>query len=270
MLHIKANDGTKLAVYDPNPSGSRCVLLIHGWPMSHKIFEYQEEFLLEKRVRVVTMDLRGFGSSDAPASGYSYNQMADDVFSVVRALGLGPFALGGFSMGGAVALRYMKNYAGYGVERLMLFAAAAPSWIRRPGFPCGVSKDQADQMIREAAADRPAMCRRFCREKLFAGEKSPAFIRWMEDICLSASGWGTVQAALSLRDENGQDDLSHVLVPAAIFRGEKDCVVPPDLTSLQAHRILHARLYSLRDSGHGVLWEEPDLFREYLTEFLHL
>ena len=51
--------------------------------------------------------------------------MADDVFGGVRQLRLGTFSRGGFSMGGAVARRYMKNYAGYGVGRLMLFAAAA-------------------------------------------------------------------------------------------------------------------------------------------------
>lgn len=193
MIYVKSGDGTRLAVYDPNPSGRPCVLLIHGWPLSHEMYEYQEEFLLSHGVRVVTMDLRGFGNSDAPASGYDYNQMADDVFCVVRHLRLGTFSLGGFSMGGAVALRYMKNYAGYGVGRLMLFAAAAPGFVRCPGFPYGVSRERADALIEGAMTDRPALCRTFCEEQMCARPHSPAFTGWLENICLSASGWGTVE-----------------------------------------------------------------------------
>lgn len=270
MIYVKSGDGTRLAVYDPNPSGRPCVLLIHGWPLSHEMYEYQEEFLLSRGVRVVTMDLRGFGNSDAPASGYDYNQMADDVFCVVRHLRLGTFSLGGFSMGGAVALRYMKNYAGYGVGRLMLFAAAAPGFVRRPGFPYGISRERADALIEGAMTDRPALCRTFCEEQMCACPHSPAFTGWLENICLSASGWGTVKAAVALRDENGEDDLSHVSVPTAVFAGEKDQVVPADLTALQAHRIRQSVFWRFEDCGHGIFWDAPEEFNRKMAEFLLL
>ena len=47
MQLIRGIDGVKIAVYDPNPCGKREVLMVHGWPLSAKMYEYQERLLLE-------------------------------------------------------------------------------------------------------------------------------------------------------------------------------------------------------------------------------
>lgn len=75
MYHITSNDGTKIAVYDYNPQRKQTVFLIHGWPLSHQIFEYQTGLLTNCGYRVVAVDLRGFGQSDTPACGYCYDQL---------------------------------------------------------------------------------------------------------------------------------------------------------------------------------------------------
>ena len=131
MQYIKSNDGIKIAVYDYNPKGKQTFFLIHGWPLSHKIYEYQISLLTNCGFRVVAVDLRGFGKSDTPACGYTYNQMAADIFSVVQRLKLRNFILVGFSMGGAIALRYMNIYKGFGVCKLILLSAAAPCFAQR-------------------------------------------------------------------------------------------------------------------------------------------
>ena len=124
MKIIEATDGTRLAVYDFNPCGKEAVVLLHGWPLSHKMYEYQIGRLLKCGYRVVALDLRGFGASDTPDRVYSFNQMATDLHSVVLCLGLRCFTLVGFSMGGAIALRYMRLFRGQGVKKLILLAAA--------------------------------------------------------------------------------------------------------------------------------------------------
>lgn len=98
MFYVRTNDGVKIAVYDLNPTAAETVFLVHGWPLSHRIFEYQETPLICKGYRVVEIDLRGFGSSDKPACGYTYDRMADDIYAVVRALNLQNFTLAGYSM----------------------------------------------------------------------------------------------------------------------------------------------------------------------------
>lgn len=64
MQYIESNDGTKIAVYDYNSKGKQTFFLIHGWPLSHKIYEYQINLLTDCGLRVIAVDLRGFGNSD--------------------------------------------------------------------------------------------------------------------------------------------------------------------------------------------------------------
>jgi len=45
------------------------VILIHGWPLSKEMWEYQLEPLIDAGFRVITYDLRGFGQSDRPWRG---------------------------------------------------------------------------------------------------------------------------------------------------------------------------------------------------------
>ena len=46
MFFISSNDNAKIAVYELNPNGEKTVVLVHGWPLSHKMFEYQIPTLL--------------------------------------------------------------------------------------------------------------------------------------------------------------------------------------------------------------------------------
>lgn len=266
--NIRTSDGTKIAVYDPNPAGKETVLLIHGWPLSHKIFEYQEALLLNQGYRIVTLDLRGFGNSQMPASGYCYDRMAGDIYDVIRKLGLCNFILGGFSMGGAIILRYMRLFQGYGVKKLMLFAAAAPCWTRRPGFPYGITKEMVDRMMCQISADRPQFAYTFSHEQLLACPHSEAVKNWFEGIALSSSMYGTLQTLYSLREEDGRKDLCAVHVPAAVFQGNRDVVVPNELTMYQVQHIEGAVLYQLCNSGHGVMYDELEQFNRYMMEFI--
>lgn len=266
MFYVKASDGVKIAVYDYNPQGSRTVVMVHGWPLSHEMYEYQVELLTRKGYRVVTLDLRGFGRSDTPAGPYCYDQMAADLFSVVRALGLRRFALVGFSMGGAIVLRYMRRYRGLGVERLILLAAAAPSWTQRPGFPYNLPLEYVDGLIREVKTDRPKLCWTFSHEQLFAGPQSEQAMDWFEDIALSASGVGTLGCLCALRDEDGRADLAAVHVPTVILHGAKDVVVDCDLARIQQEQIRGSRLITLENSGHGIVYDELELFNRCFLE----
>lgn len=259
MQYIKSSDGTKIAVYDYNPKGKQTIFLIHGWPLSHKIFEYQINLLTDCGYRVVAIDLRGFGKSDTPAHGYSYNQMSSDVFYVVRQMRLSNFVLVGFSMGGAIALRYMNRFKGYGVRRLILLSAAAPCFAQRPDFPYGKTVQEVNDLINLAETDRPQLCENFSKQ-LFASPHSAAVINWFRGIALSASGIGTIKSCISLRDEDGRKDLKSVHVPTYIIHGEKDLIVSNELAELQHEGISGSKLISLSESGHGIVYDQLQKF----------
>ena len=268
MYFVKTTDEVNLAVYDLNPKGKRTILLIHGWPLSHLIFEYQLEMLLSENWRVVTVDLRGFGNSDVPAGGYSYDQLAEDIYRVVCALRLDRFVLAGFSMGGAVALRYMNRFQGYGVRRLILLSAASPCFVRSCECPFGLDREDVNEMIEEAASDRPSFVRNFSHNQLFSCCHSDAALDWFEKIALSASGIATVQCGLTLRDEDGREDLECVRVPTAIIHGGRDQVVPVEMARYQQEHIRSASLCILENSGHGIFYDEPDCFNDVFLQAL--
>jgi non-heme chloroperoxidase len=62
-------------VEDVNRKNRKTILFIHGWPANHKLFEYQFNILPAMGYRCIGMDLRGFGKSDKPWEGYSYDRL---------------------------------------------------------------------------------------------------------------------------------------------------------------------------------------------------
>jgi pimeloyl-ACP methyl ester carboxylesterase len=80
-------------------SGEDVVLCLHGWPQHW--YEWRHLLpALADRHRVLALDLRGFGWSDAPRRGYEKENLADDVLAVLDALGLERVKLVGHDWGG--------------------------------------------------------------------------------------------------------------------------------------------------------------------------
>jgi pimeloyl-ACP methyl ester carboxylesterase len=78
------------------------VLLLHGWPQHW--WSWRELMpLLADRYRLLAMDLRGFGWSEATPRGYRKNELAEDVIGVLDALGIDRVNLVGHDWGGASA-----------------------------------------------------------------------------------------------------------------------------------------------------------------------
>ena len=146
--YVSVESGVKLYVEDINPEGSKTIVFLHGWPLNHKQFEYQFDVLPAMGYRCIGIDWRGFGKSDKPMSGYNYNRLADDIRTVVGVLQLDKFTLVGHSTGGAIAIRYMSRYNGYGVSKLVLVDAAAP---------IGFTTETANNFLKETLNDRPKM-----------------------------------------------------------------------------------------------------------------
>lgn len=265
--YIEVEPDVKIYVEDVNPGIGKSILFIHGWPANHNLFEYQFDQLPIVGYRCIGMDIRGFGSSDKPWRSYSYDRLADDVRSVVEALGLNNFTLAGHSVGGAIAIRYMARHMGYGVSKLALFAAAAPSFTKRPNFPYGLTKEEVDQLIRETYNDRPKMLQGFGDMFFFQYVTKP-FSDWFFNLGLQAAGWSTAALATSLRDESLFSDLGVINVPTLILHGIHDRVCPFPLAEAQKAGIRNSKLVPFENSGHGLFWEERDKFNQELAYFI--
>ncbi|MFI6977170.1 SDR family oxidoreductase [Embleya sp. NPDC050154] len=76
--------GVPLAVYEQGPEDRSLVLLVHGYPDTHRVWD-DVVADLERDHRVVRYDVRGAGASGAPGSRYGYRleQLAADLFAVL-------------------------------------------------------------------------------------------------------------------------------------------------------------------------------------------
>jgi len=265
--YIRVEPDVKIYVEDINPSGKKTILFIHGWPLSSKAYEYQFDKLPKMGYRCIGIDTRGFGKSDKPISGYSYNTLADDVHCIIEALKLEDITLCGHSMGGATAIRYMSRHKGYGVSKLALFGAAAPSLTIRPDFPYGLPKEDVTKLIEETYNDRPKMLRDFGDIFLFQYATEP-LSDWFFQLGLDAAGYATADCATTFRDENLFADLKEINVPTLILHGVHDKVCLFPLAEAMKRGIKNAKLVPFENSGHGLFWEERDKFNKELTQFI--
>ncbi|WP_460641458.1 alpha/beta fold hydrolase [Lacrimispora brassicae] len=264
--YITVEKNVNIYVEDLNPDCKKTILFLHGWPGSHKLFEYQFDVLPKMGFRCIGMDIRGFGNSDKPFCGYDYDRLADDVKAVIDVLNLKDITLAGHSTGGAIAIRYMARHRGYGVSRLALFAAAAPSLIKRPNFPYGIDKEAVVKIINGTYADRPGMLNDFGNIFFFQHITEP-FSQWFFQLGLQAAGWATAAVANTWIQEVLFSDLDSIQVPTLIIHGIHDQVVPYSLGEIQHQSIRNSRLVPFEFSGHGAFYDQKDEFNKVLAEF---
>lgn len=100
----------------------RPVVLIHGWPLSKEMWEYQIDALVHAGFRVIKYDRRGFGKSSKPWNSYDYDTLTSDLNEVIEQLDLHDAVLVGFSMGGGEAVRYISKYGTKRVSKLVLIS----------------------------------------------------------------------------------------------------------------------------------------------------
>lgn len=265
---VSVEPGVRIFVNDIHPTGSKAILFIHGWPANHKMFEYQFDQLPRNGYRCIGIDTRGFGNSDKPWHGYDYNRQADDIRCVIEALKLQNIVLAGHSTGGAIAIRYMARHNGYGVSKLALFAAAAPSLIQRPYFPYGIKREAVEDIIRETYNDRPSMLRNFGNMFFFQHITQP-LSDWFFQLGLQAAGWSTAAVAKVWLGEEGLFyDLDKIHVPTLILHGIHDRICLFPLALAQNRGIRNSKLVPFQYSGHGLFYEERDKFNEELSRFV--
>jgi non-heme chloroperoxidase len=245
------------------------IVFIPGWPLSHEMFEYQFIHLPLHGFRCVGITQRGFGRSSKPWGEYNYDIFADDIKKVLEALDLRDVTLAGHSMGGAVALRYMARHKSERVSRLALFGAAAPSFIKRPGFPYGLEPSAVDGFIELCHADRAKLNEDFGKI-FFRGDNavSPKLGEWFHNMGMEASPHATAACLIALRDSDLREDLPRIKVPTTIFHATQDKICLFQLAEAMAAGIKGSKLVRFENSGHGLFYEEKDKFNKELMDFI--
>lgn len=244
------------------------ILLIHGWPLSDAMYEYQYQYLSRKGFRVIGITLRGFGKSDKPYGKYNFDVFSDDIKVVLEKLKIQNAVLGGFSMGGAVVIHYVTKYNAAHVSKLALFAAAAPSWKQREGYPYGVSDADAAGLVKGTLTNRQDLIEGFGASfPAKEGGISKNVEKWLENINLEASPYAITESIKALLDLDLRPELVKIKIPVAIFQGTHDKLCDFSLAEQLHQGIKNSYIVKFEHSGHALFFEEMEKFNTELEKF---
>lgn len=106
---MKAHVNGITIAYNDRGNGLPLVFL-HAFPLNRNMWAQQEDALCSQ-FRIITIDLRGHGESDAPLWRYTLEQSADDVCALLDQLSIREAVFVGLSMGGYILFAFYRKYA---------------------------------------------------------------------------------------------------------------------------------------------------------------
>jgi pimeloyl-ACP methyl ester carboxylesterase len=263
----------RLAVEDrgSSRSGQPALLLVHGFPLDHTMWQSQIDFF-GSRGRVVAPDLRGFGGSSnaPPPEGSSHcaiemRTYADDLASLLDRLEITrPIVFCALSMGGYIAWQFCANYP----ERVAsLVVCDTRSIADTPQAVAGrmelTKRVLAEGIEPVAAAMLP---------KLFGPETVAKQLPCIADTVAamhraSPAGVAAALGAMARRPDM-TSSLADIRVATLVVVGEDDAISPVEEMRGIAERIAGAEFVVIPGAGHMSPREDAATFNAALAGFL--
>jgi 3-oxoadipate enol-lactonase/4-carboxymuconolactone decarboxylase len=200
--------------------------------------------------RVIRMDGRGHGASDAPAGEYTIELLAHDLLAVADAAGAPHFDFAGVSLGGMIG-QWLGLHAPQRLHRLVLCNTSAR--IDPAGQIERIAKVRAGGM--SAVAD--TVLGRFFTPRFVA--RGSAHYHTVRSTLLGLDPVGYAGACAAVRDHDLLAQLPRVEVPVTVVVGRRDTSTPPEMGDAIVATIPGARRVEL-DCAHMPHSEDPPAF----------
>jgi pimeloyl-ACP methyl ester carboxylesterase len=247
-------NGTVLNVLDQG-EGTPVLVFLHYFAGSSRAWSPVID-RLAGRHRCIAPDLRGFGDSDAPSTGYSVGDLADDVCALISRLGLDDYVVVGHSMGGKVALALAARRPP-GLRALVLVAPSPPS-------PEPISEDDRAHLLSSrgsspaARATAQKITNRPPTDRLFRQvvednlrTARPAWEAWLE----RGSREDITQAASAMQ------------VPVLVIAGDQDETIPRSTLERDVvRRIQGSHLVVISEAKHLLPLDRPNEVANLIVE----
>ncbi|HET9685422.1 MAG TPA: alpha/beta hydrolase, partial [Gemmatimonadaceae bacterium] len=197
--------------------------------------------------RCIAVDLRGFGDSPAPSTGYAVADSADDVSALVTALGLERYVLVGHSMGGKIAMALAARRPA-GLAGLVLVAPCPPTPEPMPEATRAHLLDSYGDLASAVETAHSITVRPLAAaalEQVVADELRTSRFAW--DAWLLEGTREDIAAAVTRVD-----------VPTLVVAAGEDPVMHRDMLEREVvERIAGARMAVVPGVGHLVPYEAP-------------
>ncbi len=259
--------------YQDTGGDGPAVVLVHGWPLSGRMWEPQVGPLRDAGYRVITYDRRGFGHSAFPNGGYDYDTMAADLKALLDELDLRDVTLVGFSMGGGEVARYIGTYGTDRVAKAALVSSVTPFMLKTGDNPDGVDRSVFDDMIDNLKKDRPAFLRSFGKKFVGWGlmdhPVSEEMLDYAWSIAVMAQPQATIDCVTAFGMTDFRDDVRKMTVPTLVVHGESDDIVPLKVGGKAADALLpNSQLVVVDGAPHGLTMTNTEDFNRLLLDFL--
>ena len=276
MAFIKTKSSDKnssINIFFQEYGTGKPVIFIHGWPLSHEMWEYQLTALSQHNLRCIAYDRRGFGKSDQPWENYDYDTLADDLNEVIIQLNLTKVVLVGFSMGGGEIARYIGKYGTKKIEKVVFISSVTPCMIKTQNNDEGIDKEIFDGMVDKITEDRPAFLEDFGKKfygvDILNQPVSKAILNWNQMLCLTSSAKATVDCVRSFSETDFRNDLKKINIPVLIIHGDADETVPIDVSGNKTAALLPDAEYKIYNNApHGLFITEKEKLNTDLLHFI--
>jgi pimeloyl-ACP methyl ester carboxylesterase len=244
---VQLATGVRLAYVQQGDASGLPVLLLHPWGESLGCFDRLLP-MLPARVRALAMDQRGHGDSGKPAEGYALADYAADIEAFMDALDLHSAILLGSSSGGYVAQQVAVGRP----DRVAgLVLVGSPLSLRgRPAFADDVERltDPVDRDWAERSLRWFPLCREvpdwYLRDRVDDAVRMPARV------------WRKALAGLTAA--RPPTETGTITAPTLIIWGARDELLSWADEQALAAAIPGSQLAVYQETGHLVLWEQPE------------
>ncbi|WP_276497111.1 alpha/beta fold hydrolase [Pontibacter litorisediminis] len=249
------------------------VILLHGWPLSHKMWEHQVQALVNAGFRCIAYDRRGFGDSDRPWRNYDYTSLAQDLRALIEQLDLRDCILVGFSMGGGEVVRYLSMFGNDRVDKAVLISSIIPIVKKTDDNPDGVPEDKLSEIMEALKTKRVTFLAEFAKQFYnYSDNKdtvSEENLKYDWAITSAASPHATIETAKAWANTDFRRELQNVRVPTLIIHGDADQIVPIETSSEQSSKEIRDNKYIVvKDGPHGLFLTHKEEVNSALLDFL--
>ncbi|WP_031427702.1 alpha/beta fold hydrolase [Flavimarina sp. Hel_I_48] len=276
MSYLKttsSENGEPIQLYYEQYGEGQPVILIHGWPLSHQMWEYQIQEIVDAGFQVVAYDRRGFGKSSKPYSGYDYDILAKDLNDLITTLNLKNAILTGFSMGGGEVARYIGNYGTDKLAKAALISSVVPFMLKTDDNENGVPEEVFTEFKKNIKKDRldflKSFGENFVNYKDNKDNISEAQMHFNWNIASHASAKASLDCIDSFGKTDFREDCKKFDIPTLIVHGDADEVVPMETSGKAASKIIKDNTFEiLKDAPHGLVFTHTKAFNKIFLDFI--